>query len=191
MFKINGREIGEKNPPYIIAELSANHNGSIEKAKKTIELAKSCGTHAIKLQPYNEDSMTINCDKNDFIINEGLWNGYKLFDLYKEATTPYDWHKELFEHAKNLGITIFSTPFDEKAADLLESLGTPAYKIASFELTDYNLVNEIAKLKKPIILSTGLANLNEIKNALKIIRKWHKKIILMYCVSSYPTKLEE
>ena len=188
MFKINGREIGEKNPPYIIAELSANHNGSIEKAKKTIELAKSCGAHAIKLQTYTADSMTINCDKNDFIINEGLWNGYKLFDLYKEASTPYDWHKELFEHAKNLGITIFSTPFDEKAADLLESLGTPAYKIASFELTDLPLIEYVARKGKPMFISTGMGNIEEISDAVNTaISSGCKDILLFHCISSYPT----
>ena len=141
MFEIEGRKIGQSEPPYIIAELSANHNGSIEKAKETIKAAKDCGADAIKLQTYNADSMTIDCDKEDFKIKGGLWDGYKLYDLYIEASTPYSWHKELFDFARKVGITIFSTPFDEEAVDLLERLNVPAYKIASFELLDLSLIH--------------------------------------------------
>ena len=126
MFKIDGRIIGPGEPPYIIAELSANHNGSIERAKATIKSAKDSGAHAIKLQTYTPDTMTINCSKPNFIIKGGLWNGYKLYDLYKEAHTPYEWHSELFDYARNVGITCFSTPFDESAVELLEKLNAQA-----------------------------------------------------------------
>ena len=157
-FKINDRIIGPNQPPYIIAELSANHNGSLERALKTIEEAKRCGADAVKIQTYTADTMTIDCDLPDFIIKGGLWNGFKLHDLYKWAETPYDWHEELFLHARKLGITIFSTPFDETAVDLLEKLNTPAYKISSFEIVDLPLIRYVASTQKPIIMSTGMAS---------------------------------
>ena len=192
MLEINSRKIGLGNAPYIIAELSANHNGSIEKAKRTIELAKDCGADAIKLQTYTADSMTINCDKSDFIIKDGLWEGYKLFDLYKEASTPYDWHSELYEFARDIGITIFSTPFDENAADILEKLNTPAYKIASFELTDLTLIEYVAKKGKPMLISTGMGSLEEISDAVKTAENAGcKDILLFHCISSYPTPSNE
>ena len=192
MLKIDKSQISLHNPPYIIAELSANHNGSIEKAKQTIKLAKECGANAIKLQTYTANSMTINCNNNDFIIKEGLWQGYKLFDLYEEASTPYEWHEELFKYAKKIGITIFSTPFDEEAADLLESLNTPAYKIASFELTDLPLIDYVARKRKPILISTGMGNLQEISDAIKIAKDAGcKDILLFHCISSYPTPTSE
>ena len=188
MIKINGHNIGNKFPPYIIAELSANHNGSLELAKETILSAKKAGASAIKLQTYNADSMTLDVDKDDFIIKSGLWNGYKLFDLYKEASTPYEWHKELFEFAKQIGITIFSSPFDEKAVDLLEDLNTPAYKIASFEITDLPLIKYIAKRRKPMLISTGMATLEEIKEAVETARNnGCDQLLLFHCISSYPT----
>ncbi len=188
MLEINCRKIGLDQPPYIIAELSANHNGSIEKAKQTIQLAKDCGADAIKLQTYTPESMTIDCDKNDFIIKEGLWEGYKLFDLYQKASTPYDWHTELFKYARNIGITIFSTPFDENAADILEKLDTPAYKIASFELTDLPLIEYVARKGKPMLISTGMGNLEEISDAVKTAENSGcKEILLFHCISSYPT----
>ena len=158
MFTINGREIGKDSPPYIVAELSANHNGSIEVAKETILEAKKSGADAVKLQTYTATSMTIDSDMDDFIIKGGLWNGYKLFDLYKEASTPYEWHEELFQFAINNGITLFSTPFDENAIDFLDSLNTPAYKIASFELTDLELIKYAASKKKPLLISTGMGS---------------------------------
>ena len=145
MIKIDNRTISKNFSPYIIAELSANHGGSIDKALKSIESAKNAGADAIKIQTYNADSMTIECEKDDFKIKEGLWKGYTLYDLYKEAHTPYSWHSKLFKYAKEIGITIFSSPFDEKAADLLEELEAPAYKIASFEITDIPLIKHIAK----------------------------------------------
>ena len=192
MFEINNREISLNQPPYIIAELSANHNGSLKKAKESILSAKKCGANAIKLQTYNADSMTIDCNKEDFRIKDGLWDGYTLYDLYKEASTPYDWHKDLFDFAKKNKITIFSSPFDEEAVDLLEKLNTPAYKIASFELVDTPLIKYIAKKNKPILLSTGMATLDEISEAIEVIKKEGcNKIFLFHCISSYPTPTSE
>ena len=188
MFSIDKREIDLKQPPYIIAELSANHNGSIDTAKKTILAAKESGANAIKLQTYTADSMTIDCNKEDFNIKGGLWDGYKLYDLYKEASTPYEWHEELFKYAKNIGITLFSTPFDEEAVDFLESLGTSAYKIASFEIVDLPLIKYIAKKNKPILMSTGMSSLNEIEEAIEVIKNQGcEEILLFHCISGYPT----
>ena len=192
MIEINKRPINQSTSPYIIAELSANHNGSIEIAKQTIMQAKECGAHAVKLQTYTADSMTINCDKDDFRIRGGLWDGYTLYNLYKEACTPYEWHGELFKFAKDIGITIFSTPFDEDAVDLLESLNTPAYKIASFELTDLDLIQYAASKGKPILISTGLSKISEIENAINACFKvGNNNILLFHCISSYPTPTEE
>ena len=189
--KINGRKIGPNSPPFIIAELSANHNGSLERAKLSIKMAKNNGADAIKIQTYNADSMTIDCDKSDFIIKEGLWKDYKLYDLYNEAHTPYTWHEELFDYAKKIGITIFSTPFDEKAVDLLEDLNTPAFKIASFELTDLSLIEYVAKKKKPMLMSTGMANSQEIEEALNTATSnGCESILLFHCISSYPAPSE-
>ncbi len=192
MTTICGREIGLNKEPYVIAELSANHNGSLEKAKKTILKAKECGADAIKIQTYTADSMTIDCDKNDFQINSGLWKGYKLYDLYKGASTPYSWHKDLFAYAKNIGITIFSSPFDMEAVDFLEGLGAPAYKIASFELVDLDLIEYVASKKKPIFMSTGMASISEIRDAVLAAQQAGcKDLILFHCISSYPTPTSE
>ena len=189
---INGRKIGTDQPPYIVAELSGNHNGSLERAKESIKTAKDCGADAIKIQTYNADSMTINSDKSDFVIKKGLWKGYKLYDLYQEAHTPYEWHKELFSYARSLGITIFSTPFDESAVDLLEELNAPAYKIASFELTDLPLIEYVAKKRKPMLISTGMASFEEIRDALNTAKNnGAESILLFHCVSSYPAPAEE
>ena len=191
MIEIDAIKIGENYPPYIVAELSANHNGSLNKAKKTILSAKQNGASAVKIQTYNADSMTINCKKEDFAIKGGLWDGYYLYDLYKEASTPYEWHEDLFKYAKEIGITIFSTPFDEKAVDLLEDLNTPAYKIASFELTDLPLIEYISKKKKPILISTGMGSEKEIKEAIETIRKQNcEQLLIFHCISSYPTPTE-
>jgi len=190
--KINGREICLNKKPYIIAELSANHNGSIEIAKETILSAKKNGADAIKLQTYCADSMTINCENDDFVIKEGLWKGSNLYNLYEKAGTPYSWHPELFNFAKGLGIEIFSTPFDEEACDLLYELNTPAYKIASFELTDLPLIAYVAKKGKPMLISTGMGNHSEIFEALETARiNGCEEILLFHCISSYPTPTQE
>ena len=179
-------------PPLVIAEVSANHNGSLKRALETITVAKECGADAVKIQTYTADTMTIDCDLPDFIIKGGLWDGYKLYDLYKWAQTPYEWHKPLFEHAQKEGIILFSTPFDETAVDLLESLNTPAYKIASFELTDLPLIEYVARTGKPIILSTGMATAEEIQEAVVTAKKAGcKDIALLHCVSSYPAPIEQ
>ena len=190
--KINGREICLDKKPYIIAELSANHSGSIEIAKKTILSAKQNGADAIKLQTYCADSMTINCKNDDFLIKEGLWKGRNLYELYEKAGTPYSWHRELFSFAKESGITIFSTPFDEEACDLLYELNTPAFKIASFELTDLPLIAYVAKKKKPMLISTGMSNHSEIAEALETARiNGCDEILLFHCISSYPAPTQE
>lgn len=190
--EIDGRKIGKAYPPYILAELSANHNGVLQKALDTITAAKKCGADGIKLQTYSADTMTIDCDKDDFIIKGGLWDGYKLYDLYQEAQTPFEWHKAMFDHARNIGITCFSTPFDETAVDLLEDMNVPAYKIASFEATDLPLIKYVASTKKPLIMSTGLANFEEISEMVATARDAGcNDLILLHCISSYPAPIEQ
>ncbi len=189
---INSRKIGPEYPPYVIAELSANHNGVLQKALDTISEAKKCGADAIKLQTYSADTMTIDCDREEFYIRGGLWDGYKLYDLYQEAQTPFDWHKAMFDHARKVGITCFSTPFDETAVDLLEDLNTPAYKVASFEATDLPLIKYVAATKKPLIMSTGMANLEEIEEMVAAAREAGcNDLILLHCISSYPAPIEQ
>ena len=178
--------------PYIIAEISGNHNGSIDRAKELVKLAKENGADCVKIQTYTPDTMTIKSNKDDFLIKGGLWDGYNLWDLYDWAQTPFEWQKELFEYANSIGITMISTPFDESAVDLLESLSCPFYKVASFELTDLPLIKYIAQTKKPIILSTGMANEKEIKEAIDTIIEYGSgDFILLHCVSGYPTPVEE
>jgi len=192
MFKIHNRLISPEQQPFIIAELSANHNGSLDLAKESIKSAKINGAHAVKIQTYEANTMTIDSDKDDFIIKGGLWDGYKLFDLYAEAQTPFNWHQELFDYAKKEDIIIFSTPFDESAVDLLESLNAPAYKVASFELCDLPLISYIAKTKKPLLMSTGMSSEKEISEALEVARSsGAENILLFHCISSYPAPLEE
>jgi pseudaminic acid synthase len=181
-----------KKTPFFIAEISANHNGSLFHAKKLIKIAKKYGADAVKLQTYNPSSMTIDSNKLDFKIKGGLWNGKYLWDLYEKAQTPFEWHDELFDYAKKIKITSFSTPFDESAVDLLESLNCPFYKVASFEMNHIPLIKRIAQTKKPIIISTGMANLKEIDIAYKKAKKnGAKEIILLYCVSNYPSKISD
>lgn len=192
--KIDDRLIGNSAPPYIIAELSANHNGSLETALNLIASAKANGADAIKLQTYTADTLTIDSSKSDFLIHSGLWQGRTLYQLYDQAHTPWEWHGKLFAEARKIGISIFSSPFDLQAIELLESLSTPAYKIASFELIDHELVAAVASTGKPIILSTGLANSQEIEEALNVALSAGAKIeniALLHCLSSYPAPPEE
>lgn len=192
MFKINNRAIGRDYAPYIIAELSANHGGSIESAKLAITVAKESGASAVKIQTYTPDTMTIASEKPDFKINDGLWKGYTLYDLYKEAYTPFEWHKELFDFAKDKDITLFSSPFDETAVDLLQDLGAPAYKIASFELVDLPLIKRAAECAKPLLMSTGMASIDEVREALNVALKYGcGDVLLFHCISSYPAPVAD
>ncbi|MCK6263252.1 pseudaminic acid synthase [Vibrio sp. ZSDE26] len=190
--EIAGRKIGPNYPPYIIAELSANHNGDINRAFKIMEEAKKAGADAIKLQSYTHETITIDCDSNEFQIHGGLWGGKTLYELYKDAHMPWEWHKPLFDKAKELGITIFSSPFDFTAVDLLEELDTPAYKIASFEIVDLPLIKRVAQTEKPMIISTGMANEEEISTAIKVARdNGCKDLVVLHCVSGYPAPAEQ
>jgi N-acetylneuraminate synthase len=190
--EINGRIIGESFSPYIIAEMSANHNGSIDNAYKLIEIAKKSGADAVKLQTYRPDTITIDCDSDDFQIKGGLWDGQTLYKLYESAYMPWEWHRPLFEHARKLDITIFSSPFDRTAVDLLEDLNAPAYKIASFEAIDLPLIRYVAKTGKPMIISTGMANVEEIHEAVDAARQGGcKSLAILHCVSGYPALASE
>ena len=181
-----------KNKVFFIAEISANHCGSFNLAKRLIRCAYINGADAVKLQTYTADTMTINSNKKYFQIKEGLWKGYTLWDLYNKAHTPLKWHKKLFKYGKSLGIKVFSTPFDSTAVDFLEKLNCPIYKIASFEMTDLDLVKKVAQTKKPIIISTGMANLKEVETTVKTARKsGAKDITLLYCVSNYPSSISD
>jgi len=189
---IAGRKIGSAYSPYVIAEMSANHNGNIKTAYKIIEKAKAAGADAIKMQTYTADTLTLNCDLPDFQINDGLWAGKTLYELYEWAHTPWDWHKPLFEHARKLGITIFSSPFDNTAIELLEDLNAPAYKIASFEAVDLPLIKYAASTGKPMIISTGMADAEEIADAIEAAREGGcKELAVLHCVSGYPAPAED
>ncbi len=191
-FVINSRKISGENYPYIIAEVSANHNGSIIRAKQLILAALNAGVDAVKIQTYTPDTMTIDVNKPDFLINNGLWEGRSLYDLYSDAYTPFEWHRELFLYAKEIGITLFSSPFDETAVDLLDSLDTPAFKVASFEVVDLPLIKYIAKKKKPMLMSTGMASCEEIGEAIEVAKSvGNENILLFHCISSYPAPLSE
>lgn len=190
--KIVNRNISNTGAVFIIAELSANHNGSLETAIETLRAAKRAGADAIKLQTYTPDTITIDCDKDDFKIKGSIWEGRNLYNLYKEAYTPWDWHKELFRVAKEEGLICFSSPFDKTAVDLLEDLNTPAYKIASFEITDIPLIEYVASKGKPVIISTGIAEFEDIDLAVKTCRHMgNEQIVLLKCTSSYPAPVEE
>jgi len=189
---IDERKIGVDFSPYVIAEMSANHNGDINNAYKIIDMAKASGADAVKMQTYTADTLTIDCDLPDFQLTDGLWAGRSLHNLYKEAFTPWDWHKPLFDYAKKVGITIFSSPFDNTAVDLLEDLNTPAYKIASFEAVDLPLIKYVAQTGKPMIISTGMADAEEIQEAIDAAREGGcKQLAILHCVSGYPAPAED
>lgn len=190
--KIDSFEINSSSPVFIIAELSANHNGSIEVAIETIKAAKRAGANCIKLQTYTADTLTIDSDKEDFLIKGTIWEGKNYYQLYQEAYTPWEWHQELFRVAKEEGLICFSSPFDKTAVDFLEDLNVPAYKIASFEITDIPLIEYTASKGKPIIISTGIAEEADIELALEACRRMgNNDIALLKCTSSYPAPIEE
>lgn len=190
--KIDNFEINSKSPVFIIAELSANHNGSLDNAIETIHAAKRAGANCIKLQTYTADTITIDSDKDDFLIRGTIWEGKNLYKLYQEAYTPWEWHAEIFRIAKEVGLICFSSPFDNTAVDLLESLKAPAYKIASFEITDIPLIEYVASKGKPIIISTGIAEQEDIELALDACRRMgNNDIALLKCTSSYPAPINE
>lgn len=189
---IAGRRIGCHFPPYVIAELSANHNGRLETAKRIIEEAKKADADAVKLQTYRPDTITLNSDGQGFRIHGGLWDGRTLYELYEEAHMPWEWHAPLFEHAHKVGITLFSSPFDSTAVDLLEGLNAPAYKIASFEAIDLPLIRYVAATGKPMIISTGMADAEEIEEAIAAARDGGcKELAILHCVSGYPAPAED
>ncbi|HGX6721557.1 pseudaminic acid synthase [Acinetobacter baumannii] len=190
--QINHRNIGIQYPPYVIAELSANHNGHLETALKIIEEAKRCGADAVKLQTYSADTITLNSQNEEFMIRGGLWDGQSLYELYQKAQMPWEWHKPLFDRARALDITIFSSPFDRTAVDLLEDLNAPAYKIASFEAVDLPLIKYVASTGKPMIISTGMADKEEIGEAIQAAYDGGcKELVVLHCVSGYPAPAED
>jgi pseudaminic acid synthase len=193
MMKIGSFKINEKSPVFIIAELSANHNGNLGVAVETIRAAKRAGADCIKLQTYTAETITLDSDKDDFLLKQGtIWEGKMLFDLYKEAFTPWEWHRELFKVAAEEGLVCFSSPFDFTAVDFLEELNVPAYKIASFEITDIPLIEYVASKGKPIIISTGIATIEDIELALEACKRVNNhQIALLKCTSSYPAPIEE
>ena len=191
-FQIDGRPVGPNHPPYIIAEMSGNHNGELRRAFALMEAAKISGADAVKLQTYTADTMTIDCDGPGFIVEAGPWKGRRLYELYQEAFTPWDWHEPLFAKGRELGISVFSSAFDASAVDFLNDLGTPAFKIASFEATDLPLIEKAASSGKPLIISTGMCSLAEIGEAVGSARRAGAAgLVLLHCVSAYPAAPED
>jgi len=189
---IAGRPIGPDHPPYIVAELSANHNGSLARVHALLEAAKAAGADAAKIQTYTADTLTIDHDGPDFRISGGLWDGRTFYDLYREASTPWEWHREIFRKGQEIGLPVFSSPFDETAVTFLEQLGAPAYKIASFEAVDLELISCAARTRKPVVISTGLATRSEISDAVATAQQsGDGGLILLHCVSAYPAPPEE
>lgn len=191
--EIDGRRIGPGEPPYVVAEMSANHGGRLEHALQVLRVARDCGADAVKLQTYTPDTLTIECDRPEFRVGAGSpWEGRTLHELYGEAHTPWEWHADLFAAARDLGITLFSTPFDGAAVDLLEELGAPAHKIASFEVVDLELIERVAATGKPVIMSTGMATLTEIEAAVETVRATgNEQLVLLKCTSAYPAPAEQ
>ena len=191
--KVNNISISQVTPPFIIAEMSGNHNQSLDNALKIVEKAALAGVQAIKLQTYTADTMTINCSSQDFLIKDenSLWNGENLYDLYNKAHTPWEWHKQIFDKASALGLVCFSSPFDESAVDFLEELNNPLYKIASFEFTDIPLIKKVISTKKPVILSTGMATFSEISEVVELLKTSSTEFALLKCTSAYPATVED
>ena len=189
---IEGRKIGASERPYFIAEMSNNHNGNLTTAKRIIERAKECGADAVKLQTYTADSITINCNREEFVIKSDVWAGRSYYELYQSISMPLEWHRELFQFARNIGITIFSSPFDRDSVQLLESLNCPAYKVASFEASDPVLLKAIAETKKPIIISTGVSTTKDILETIAFLQKnGAGECAFLHCISSYPAVVNE